>query len=970
MEPTEYKYDAFISYRHRPKDKKIAEKLMNLLEKMEKTDKTKLHIFRDQSELPTSGNLGDDIHEALKSSRFLIILGSPDYLQSKWCMEEVIFFRSLHHNTSDAILPILIEGEPKDSLPSELFYKSVTFTDESGKDTLVHQEIEPMCADVRADSIKASVKKLCNTEYLRIAAPILGCQFDDLYNRSLRQRNRLYAVIGFSIVSVVLAFAVYNSVMFRQITNRQKEIYVSEALRLGNEAQEYANRDPGFAMLLAEAALPENPEEPDYTPPQEAETALCSAVLQEKVESATQYFSTNAKIYLGSYKNWEIRNVYQEYDCFTVYKNGHTFLYDLITGALLLDVEGDSGEVSSDGSRFAVAICLQAGYDDTIAGYTGSIYQVNCYDIRSAQLISSQTVSAYVDHLLFEDGSNDCYVMTLDPFGEKSLCAGVISENGTWAEGGSVPKEAEAHYQERSEYFDYSEGNSSLKPITYWNRALSEAEMQAGIELQSSIEGFYGYDISEEDDEYYWDCVSYTKDGELLLFYSENYLLMGDYDGDYDGNYSTYFYSTSENKVLKKMDGFAFVCGKQGILLLVESDCLTILSYHPENFFNDFSKGQEIQIADKDYNMIMNLQYNSPFEGMYNTSAELFWKDETSGETVSKADFEAVVSNADLSTVAALDQDGKLMIFQNGKYKGNLETAYTGKLCIDSTETRLACTDIDSGNVQIWDLNTNTLLFEKEFDMAAYDLQMEGDYLLLNNGYSHALIWNWRKDCEVVNAELKTSATYFYSGEIFQDAFYDDGLVFVHGAGLGYVYDLNTGKEVSFYNPPLNLHANADFVYDCETGTLVVQNGDDFIVERRNENGDFEKELVIQTANSGMYLLSNFVPESLRSLTDKYLVINNGSVCEIYDINNGNLLYRIMDDRGNAFYTVSGDMLMDLRLPSGEAGVCSLPSVEEARNELKRFLTSSWGRRLLNKEECKKYYIPEEWQKKGEFLVQ
>lgn len=958
MESTEYRYDAFISYKHQPKDKKIAESLMTLLEKMEKPDKTKLHIFRDQNELPTSSNLGDDIHEALKSSRFLIVLGSPDYLQSKWCMEEVSFFRSLHNNTNDAILPILIEGEPKESLPSELFFESVVFTDESGKDNFVQQEIEPLCADVRADSIKASVKKLRNTEYLRIAAPILGCQFDDLYNRALRQRNRIYAVIGFSIASAVLAFAVYSSLMFRQISNRQKAIYVSEALRLGNEALEYANSDPGLAMLLAEAALPENPEKPDYTPPQEAETALCSAVLQEKVESSTQYFSTNAKIYLGSPQNWEIRNVFPEYDCFTVYKNGHTFLYDLITGALLLDVEGDSGEVSSDGSRFAVAIRLQPGYYDEVDGYTGSIYRVDCYDIRSAQLISSQAVSVDVDHLLFENGSNDCYVMALDSAEETFICAGVLSENGTWVEGGNVPEEAEAHYQERSENFNYSVGNSTFKPITYWNRTLSETELQAGMELQSSIEGFHGYDICEEDVEGY----SFTNDGEMLLFYSESDIFMS----GYDGKYCTYFYSTSEHKVLKEMKGFAFVCGKQGILLLVEPDGLTILSYHPDNFSNDFSKGQEIQISDKDHNMIMNLQYSPPFEGMFNISAELFWKDEAGGETVSKDDFEAVVSNADLSTVAALDMDGKLMIFENGKYQGDLETANTGKLCIDSTGTRLACADIDSGNVQIWDLKTNTLLFEKEFDIDACDLQMEGDYLLLNNGFSHALLWNWKKDCEVVKAALKTSATYYYSGEIFQDAFYDDGLVFVHGAGLGYIYDLNTGKEVSFYNPALNLHANTDFIYDCETGTLVVQNGDVFIVERRNENGDFEKELVIQTAYSEMYLLSGLVPESLRSLTDQYLVINNGSVCEIYDIYNGNLLYRIMDDSGNALYTMSGDMIMDLRLPSGETGmVCSLPSVEEAQNELKRFLTSSWGRRLLNEEECRKNYIPEEWQKKG-----
>lgn len=80
--------------------------------------------------------------------------------------------------------------------------------------------------------------------------------------------------------------------------------------------------------------------------------------------------------------------------------------------------------------------------------------------------------------------------MTLDPYGETFLCAGVLFENGTWAETSNVLEEAKVHYRERSEYFDYSEGNSSFMLITYWNRALSEAEMQAGIELRSSIEGF------------------------------------------------------------------------------------------------------------------------------------------------------------------------------------------------------------------------------------------------------------------------------------------------------------------------------------------------------------------------------------------------------------------------------------------------------------------------------------------------
>lgn len=71
MTQPQYRYDGFISYRHHPRDMKIAAKLMSLLEKMSTSDKRRLRIFRDQSELPTSDNLGNDIHTALEQSRFL-----------------------------------------------------------------------------------------------------------------------------------------------------------------------------------------------------------------------------------------------------------------------------------------------------------------------------------------------------------------------------------------------------------------------------------------------------------------------------------------------------------------------------------------------------------------------------------------------------------------------------------------------------------------------------------------------------------------------------------------------------------------------------------------------------------------------------------------------------------------------------------------------------------------------------------
>ena len=72
VEKQTYLYDAFISYRHLPLDKMVAVRLQQLLENLKtvevtegKKTKRQIRVFRDQSELPTSGDLGGDIRLSL-----------------------------------------------------------------------------------------------------------------------------------------------------------------------------------------------------------------------------------------------------------------------------------------------------------------------------------------------------------------------------------------------------------------------------------------------------------------------------------------------------------------------------------------------------------------------------------------------------------------------------------------------------------------------------------------------------------------------------------------------------------------------------------------------------------------------------------------------------------------------------------------------------------------------------------------
>lgn len=213
MNKDKYMYDAFISYRHLPKDKEVAIKLQKLLETfraprevMPEGSRRIGKVFRDQSELPLSSDLGSDIHLALENAKYLILICSPETTDSRWCMEEVRYFKELHGGSTRNILTVVVDGEPRDIFPDDLRYELREKTAENGDIELVRHEIESLCADVRADSIPHSLKKL-KTEFLRIAAGILGCSYDELYRR--HRRRKLMNGLAVSAASVALAAAVW-----------------------------------------------------------------------------------------------------------------------------------------------------------------------------------------------------------------------------------------------------------------------------------------------------------------------------------------------------------------------------------------------------------------------------------------------------------------------------------------------------------------------------------------------------------------------------------------------------------------------------------------------------------------------------------------------------------------------------------------------------------------------------------------
>jgi hypothetical protein len=97
---SQYKYWAFISYSF--KDADVAKRLHKQMEtyRMPRdlvgrpgrdgpVPKRLFPVFRDRDELPLASDLGSTIEDALRASRYLVVLCSPNSAKSHWVNEEI-----------------------------------------------------------------------------------------------------------------------------------------------------------------------------------------------------------------------------------------------------------------------------------------------------------------------------------------------------------------------------------------------------------------------------------------------------------------------------------------------------------------------------------------------------------------------------------------------------------------------------------------------------------------------------------------------------------------------------------------------------------------------------------------------------------------------------------------------------------------------------------------------------------------
>ena len=244
-EKKDFKFDVFISYRHSDLDSAAAAYLHKALENykipkeiQEKIGKKRINrVFRDEEELGASSDLFTEIENSIKESEYLLVVLSPRYKQSKWCLKEIESF--LKYRSRDNVLAVIIEGEPYDVFPEILL-----------------EDGEPLALDIRAQD-KKQMLKYAKERLPRLVAPILGCSYDELYQRHRVWRMRRVAMLSGVVAALSLAVGAVTIKQNIEINKNFVAKQENQSRYLAKTATDLlAQGDRETALLVALEALP------------------------------------------------------------------------------------------------------------------------------------------------------------------------------------------------------------------------------------------------------------------------------------------------------------------------------------------------------------------------------------------------------------------------------------------------------------------------------------------------------------------------------------------------------------------------------------------------------------------------------------------------------------------------------------------------------------------------------------------
>ena len=513
-----YKYDAFISYRHVEPDQSIAKQIHQMIETFKPPKefykngkKPTFRVFRDREEL-AARDLSASIKEALATSRYLIVICSKRTPLSEWCQKEVKIFKSLYGD--ERIIPVLIEGEPDETFPQAL--KEIKNKDDESLHDILAADIRPdevlkkdfggyeQLQNNNKQKLKDLTKQSLNilkTEKYRIMATILGCSFGDLKQRDKERKNRLILSISSLFGAIFLIFGLFMANAYQKAELARQEAVKSNARILMKTAKDFVKEgDYIKAVLVAEEAIkPINKETKDYEALNAVKQSILNAAVYHNGATTLTEISTNNKL---TYMSVSADEKYVAYGL----ENNDTAIARIENGEVLKRFSGHSQQVkfvdfSKDGKYLA-----SSSFDSTCI----------IYDLEKGEEKLKLEIEGIPMLTKFsEDDSKLFYAANIN-----NNTHIYVYDTKTWQ------KEGEVVTNERIKYADIKKDGSEV--LTVLSSDTEEQLTRRSLKDGSIIEVIprlkaYGMDGKEYDKPY--KAANYSNDGKSLILLTDEEMI-------------------------------------------------------------------------------------------------------------------------------------------------------------------------------------------------------------------------------------------------------------------------------------------------------------------------------------------------------------------------------------------------------------------------------------------------------------
>ncbi|MCR5640974.1 MAG: hypothetical protein K6G04_06420, partial [Lachnospiraceae bacterium] len=221
---------------------------------------------------------------------------------------------------------------------------------------------------------KAKMKKKMPTEFMRLAAPLLHCTYDDLRQRHKeRQMHRTMAIMS-GVMGLGIVFGVYYAYTAAQIRENYREKQINQSKYLADTALQLIDEgDRITAIQVAEEALPMTGDRPYVA---SAEYALSQGL---------NVYTDDTRIYMDRVLNTDLPvkdfNFSADGKIIVLWDAANkAYVYNVEDGSLILAIDGPLDENYSD---IALNGAFITSDQHVLLGYSD---RVVCYDLDGKEL--------------------------------------------------------------------------------------------------------------------------------------------------------------------------------------------------------------------------------------------------------------------------------------------------------------------------------------------------------------------------------------------------------------------------------------------------------------------------------------------------------------------------------------------------------------------------------------------------------